>query len=136
MSLKSPPLRGRRGKTDRVQKTRADGTWTEASFWGFIRSGLRSMSRRWPPRRNALTAARRHYRGENKRQKWEFLCSACEGWFKATEVQVDHIEPVGSLLSWDDVAGFAKRLFVEKEGLRVLCQKCHDKRKEEPNAEH
>ena len=33
----------RRPKTDRVPRTRAGGTWTEAGFWGFLRSGVREL---------------------------------------------------------------------------------------------
>lgn len=41
---------------------------------------------------------------------------------------MDHIEPCGSLRSFDDVGGFVSRLFCEVEGLRVLCVGCHNAR--------
>ena len=108
-------------------KPRAGGTWTEARYWQFVRSGLRQLSRRWPPRAAALKASRRKYVGPNKRQKWEHQCAECGGWFMAKHVQVDHIEPCGNLR--DDVAGFVARLFCEADGLRVLCHSCHQARK-------
>lgn len=121
-----------RPKRNRVPKTRAGGEWTEAGFWQFLRSGFRGMSRRWPPIvRHALHAARRPYLGENKRQKWEYECCFCHQWFKGTEVKVDHITPAGRLVSWEDVEPFLRRLFVEKEELRVTCQPCHNLRHEE-----
>ena len=120
----------RKAKTDRVPRTRAGGEWTEAAFWGFIRSGLRQMSRRWPPLvRHALTESRRKSKSENKRLKWEFQCHQCDAWFPRKEIEVDHIVPCGTLKSFSDLSVFAERLFCESEGLRVLCLKCHQLRK-------
>ena len=117
--------RSRAGKTDRVPKTRAGGKWTEAAFWGFLRSGLRQMSRRWPPLVELVNAVRRPSQSANKRQKWEYQCAECRGWFPRKGVEVDHVEPCGSLRSLQDIAGFVERLFCEPEGLRVLCEGCH-----------
>jgi hypothetical protein len=89
------------------------------------------MSRRWPPiARQAINAARRPYTGANKRQKWEYQCLSCLGWFQRTWVHVDHIVECGSLRSWDDLRVFAERLFCEPDGLRVLCTTCHERRHE------
>ncbi len=86
----------RRPKTNRVERTRAGGEWTEAAFWSFIRSGLREMSRRWPPLvRHVFTASRRKYTGPNRRQKWEYECCECGAWKMQKDVQADHIEPRG-----------------------------------------
>lgn len=118
----------RKPKTQRVPRTRAGGEWTEATYWSFLRSGLRQMSRRWPPIvRQAMVAARRKYEGENKRQKWEYKCASCRKWHKGTDVAVDHIEPCGSLKSGDDIREFVERLFCEPAGLRVMCRECHRK---------
>ena len=122
----------RKPKTNRVPRTRAGGEWTEAAFWGFLRSGLRGMSRRWPPLvRHALLAARRKSQSSNKRLKWEFQCASCRGWQDRKSVQVDHVVACGSLKSFHDLSTFAERLFCESEGLRVLCVKCHQKRTNE-----
>jgi len=116
-------------KNQRVERTRAGGEWTEARYWQFIRSALRQASRRWPPiARHALESARRPYVGPNHRQKWEFCCEVCREHYKRTEVQVDHIIPVGSLKSFDDLPGFVQRLFCEEEGLRIVCKRCHSER--------
>lgn len=124
----------RRPKTSRVPRTRAGGEWTEAGFWGFLRSGFRQISRRWPPlARQALNAVRRKYSGPNKRQKWEYQCSACQQWFMGKEVQVDHIEPCGSLKAVEDIGPFVERLFAEPDKLRVLCEACHQQRTNEPD---
>lgn len=99
--------------------------WTEARFFGFIRSNLRNASRKWQPMRDAFEDAKRPYTGPNKRQKWEYQCADCEEWFKRTEVQADHIVPCGPLKCWEDLEPFTRRLFVEKEGFRILCKGCH-----------
>lgn len=114
-----------------ISKHRSGNEWSEARFWQFLRSGLRQMSRRWPPlARQAINAARRKYDGENKRQKWEYQCSTCKAWRNRKQVEVDHIVPCGSLKSLDDLPGFVERLFCEPEGLRVLCDACHALRTE------
>ncbi len=119
----------RRPKTNRVPRTRAGGEWTEASFWSFVRSGLRQMSRRWPPLvRIAVNAVRRKSQSENKRLKWEFQCSHCGCWSPRKSIEVDHIVPCGPLKSFEDLKTFAERLFCEPDGLRVLCLTCHQQR--------
>ncbi len=120
--VKGTPKAPRKPK---APKTRCGGTMTEAAFFSFLRSALRQKSRRWAPIYQCLQAARRPSRNQNKRLKWEFQCSKCNGWFPQKEVSVDHIDPCGSLRSFEDLPAFARRLFVEKEGLRVLCNPCH-----------
>lgn len=106
--------------------TRCSGTMTEAAYLAWIRSALRSKSLRWPPRNEALQAARRPYKGTNKLQKWEFKCAICKDYFKAKEVCVDHYpKPAGSILSVADIGEFANNLYCEVDNLRVLCVPCH-----------
>lgn len=51
---------------------------------------------------------------------------------KKPNVFVDHIEPVVNpetgFVSWDE---YIERLFVEEDGLQVLCKECHDKKTKE-----
>lgn len=115
-------------KRTRVPRTRNNGTMTEAAFWSWIRSGLRQKSRWWKPVAEAKKRARRSYKGPNKRRKWEYECAGCNQYFKSEEVNVDHIEPAGTLKSLDDLPGFVGRLFCEVDGLQVLCKKCHDEK--------
>lgn len=112
----------------RVVKTRGGGRYSESQFWGFIRSGLRSKYQRWAPRYAVLAAARRPSKDKkNLKLKWQFQCAKCKRWKKQTDVEVDHIEPCGSLRSFEDLPGFVERLFCEIEGLRVVCKVCHKK---------
>lgn len=125
---RSPGKATRKPKTSRVERTRAGNRWTEAQFWGFVRSNLRLMARKWPPIRDAKKAARRPYRGPNPRQKWETQCCHCQQWFMDKQTQVDHIEAAGACRSFEQAAEFMRRLLVELPVLRVLCHKCHQER--------
>jgi 5-methylcytosine-specific restriction endonuclease McrA len=109
-------------------KTRNAGTMTESAFWSFIRSSLRQKSRWWKPITQAKDAAKRKYKGPNKRQKWEYLCNVCNNYFPNTEINVDHIIPAGTLRCAADLPGFVERLFCEVDNLQVLCNVCHNKK--------
>ena len=111
----------------KAPKTRNSHTWSEGEFWSFIRASLRNRTRWWKPKLEALKRARRVSKSRNKRLKWEFRCNMCKKWFPQKEVEVNHITPVGSLRSSDDLAGFVSRLFCERQGLEVVCKICHKK---------
>lgn len=113
-------------KNPRVARTRAGGEWTESQYWQFLRAALRQAAQRYPPVvRQALERVKRRSQNEaNKRLKWEYPCAACGLWFARKLVRVDHIVPCGSLKSYEDLPGFAARLFCEPDGLRVLCIDC------------
>jgi hypothetical protein len=133
MASKRPPRTPSKNSKPKVSKARTPPfenypAWSTAKFWGFLRSGLRSTYNRWPPKWDVLNKAKRPYEGKDKRQKWEFQCGECAGWFKSTEVSVDHIVPAGSLNTFEDIAGFVERLFVGPEGLQCLCKACHDRK--------
>lgn len=107
-------------------KTRNNGTLTESAFWSFIRSALRQKSRFWKPMTQCRNNSKRPYKGTNKRLKWEYQCSKCKKWFPAKEIDVDHIIPAGSLKSAKDLPAFVEKLFIEVDGLQLLCKKkCH-----------
>jgi len=118
-------------------RTRNGGSWTEARFWGFLRSGVRGISVRWRPIQKAKEDSRRSYSGPDKRRKWEYQCSGCGQWHAGKSVKVDHVVPCGSLRSWDDLAVFCERLFCEQDGLQVLCLSCHSRKNDsERRSEH
>jgi 5-methylcytosine-specific restriction endonuclease McrA len=109
-------------------KTRNSGTLTESAFWSFIRSALRQKSRWWKPVSECKQKVKRAYKGTNKRQKFEYQCNHCKNWYAEKNINVDHIIPAGTLTCANDLPGFVERLFVEAEGLQVLCSNCHDKK--------
>ncbi len=108
--------------------------WTTAKFWAFLRSGLRAKWTRWPPKYEVLRKAKRPYVGENKRQKHEFQCAHCGLWHPQKNVTVDHMIPAGQLRSWEDLPGFAERLFCSADKLQVLCDVCHAVKTKEERA--
>lgn len=113
-------------KRVKVAKTRNAGTMTESAFWSFIRSGLRQKSRWWKPITQCKLAARRPYKGPNKRQKFEYQCNVCSNWFPEKKVNIDHVIPAGSLKCAQDLPGFVERLFCEIDNLQCICEKCHN----------
>lgn len=112
-------------KTIRKPRLRGAGKFTEAGFWSMIRFTLRQKSRFWPPIALCRKNARRKHEGSGKKLKYEYQCSICKNWFFIQDIEVDHIIPVGSLNCASDLPGFVERLFVEVDGLQVLCKKCH-----------
>lgn len=105
---------------------RCNGTMTESQYLSWIRSALRSKSLRWPPRAACLVAARRPYKGDNARQKWEYECAICRNHFSTKEVAIDHYPlEAGSILCIDDIGPFVNRLYCEVDNLRCLCHQCH-----------
>lgn len=118
----------------RVPRTRAGETWTEARYWSFIRSALRGAWNRYPVKFQYLRDNRRTRKKTNasKRTTYEYRCEACKKWKDGKDVQVDHIQPAGSLNEYGDLPGFVERLFCEADNLQVLCKGCHGiKTKEE-----
>lgn len=108
-------------KKPKVPRTRGNNTMTESQFFGFIRSGLRQKWTRWPPRFAAIKQAEVVVAGK----RW-WKCEMCNGLFKQKDVEVDHIEPAGTLTAFEHIGDYCKRLFVEVDKLRVLCKKkCH-----------
>ncbi len=95
-------------------------------FIKYVVRGLLRLWSRYPPRKEALLAARRPYQGVNKRQKWEYKCASCLNYFKGGrggDIEVDHIIPKGSYIG--DLWLWADRLFCRVENLQVLCKSCH-----------
>ena len=125
------PVRKKAAKRTVAKKTRNAGTLTESQFWSFIRSSLRNRSRFWKPITLCKMKSRRAYKGPNKRQRFEYQCAECMNYFPDKKVNVDHIQPAGSLRCANDLPGFVERLFVEVEGLQLLCVNCHDRKTKE-----
>lgn len=99
---------------------------TEKELMVWLRSGLRKISRRYPPIYEALNNAKVPYTGDNKRKKWLYRCADCQQLFDGKQVAVDHIIPAGTLLSFNDLPSFCANLFCGADGLQTLCKECHD----------
>lgn len=104
------------------------GRWTDSRFHSFVKSALRSASSRWPPKFDAINNSFVGKRVNKKsgREAKHYKCNCCWGDFPASEIQVDHIQPVidpfVGFVSWDEVV---KRMFCEAEGFQILCKACH-----------
>lgn len=116
-----------------VIKPYNNGQWTAARFHSFIKSALRSASVRWPPKyavKKAAWVRRGVYKCAGYKRKAHEVPASLpppEGKKKRiNNVQVDHkvpiIDPIEGFVSWDEVV---RRMFIEAEGLQVLCYECH-----------
>lgn len=97
------------------------------NFYTWLRSGLRSMSRRFPPVYECLAAAKRPApKDAPARQKIAYECAMCKGLFPSKQVNVDHVDDAGTLQKEEDITPFILRLFCDPSKLQVLCKSCHD----------
>ena len=119
---KQPAVKNSRARTPPYRHHTA---WSEARFWSFIRSALRSAWSRYPPKYIVVANARRVSQSANKKLKWEFQCNSCKGFFPQKETSVDHIKPAGTLRCYEDLPKFVEQLFVGVDDLQVLCSVCH-----------
>lgn len=103
--------------------------WTDAKFKGWIVSLLRRGTMRFPPRNEALKAAKteKKINASSGRLAQHYRCTSCLQEYTAKNVCVDHIEPVipvnGTFTTWDE---YIERMFCSVENLQVLCSTCHD----------
>lgn len=109
-----------------LERPFCNGQWTRARFFQFIRTALRSASVRWAPIQLCLKLAEtgRRINPKSGRLAMHYRCARCDHSYPRKGVVVDHIIPVGSLKSFDDLPGFAERMFCEVDSLRVLCLGC------------
>lgn len=61
--------------------------------------------------------------------KWVFVCNKCKKLHEIENVEVDHIEEIGSFEAMGrSLDVFAERLFCPVDNLQVLCVRCHKKK--------
>ena len=111
-----------------VPLTRASNTMTEAQFFSWILSNARRLTIKWKPRNDKLNEGRVPYKGNDKRTKWCYSCEHCGQYFKRSQIDLDHIVPCGGISCFEDIEGWYRRAFVEKDGFRRLCIECHNRR--------
>jgi 5-methylcytosine-specific restriction endonuclease McrA len=117
----------------KVEKTRADGEWTEAKFISFVKSQLRNGSQKWPPKHKVMQAA--------KVARGVYECAGCgqhvpyttkKGDGRKRNIFVDHVEPIVNpavgFTTWDD---FINNLYCDSSNLQLLCDECHTKKSAE-----
>lgn len=116
---------------------------TNAAFFGKLRSMLRKEWRHSKPYKDALNAAKVPYTLPGRR-KYSIKCQRCGDEYALQErvhigftktgkakdalaYQIDHKIDAGSLKCFDDLSGFAERLFCSPDDLQVFCIFCHKK---------
>ena len=122
----------------RVLKERnyANKTMTQSMYKSYIMSGLRQKLRFYPPclacRKESSVG--RKTNSKTGRMAMHFKCAECGDDFTDKFMQVDHIEtvtPITGFVSWDDII---ERMFIEKDGLQLLCKTCHSVKSKAENA--
>jgi len=106
----------------------------------WITSQLRRLSLRWPPRGKVLKASRRELPRKIKKDgtpfkkpNYEYQCNVCKGWFRSSDTQLDHIQPVIDVKSdkfteEEFYSTFVIGLFCYEDNFQVICHKCHDEK--------
>ena len=123
---RTPKIKAKRKSKKIIVYEWDSGTMTSIAFWGMIRNALRNRSRFWKSIAMAKQLAKRKYTGPNKKQRFEYQCNECKGWFSDKEVAVDHIVEAGKLRCLDDLLTFVPQLFCNVDNLQVLCDPCHN----------
>lgn len=111
---------------NKTNKEFADGTMTSAVFFSMIRAALRQKSRWFISIKNCRERAKIPYNGTNKRRKWSYICEKCKQEFEAKEIVVHHKIEAGQLNCFEDLPGFAERLFCNSDKLMCICKSCHN----------
>ena len=94
----------------------------------FIKGGLRTLSRKWPQKYEALSRAcvGKRFDPKTRKESFRYTCAGCGNLFKSNEVQVDHIDPVVSVedgfVDWNV---YIERMFCEADNYQILCVACH-----------
>jgi len=93
---------------------------------------LRKQWMRWPKKFAAVQRQAERVTQPDGREKTLIRCMSCECLFDRREMQVDHIVPVGPLLSLSpaDIKDFKERLFCHVGNLQALCKPCHQAKSE------
>ena len=116
-----------------AKKTRNGGKWTEARFKSFIINALRGATRKWGPmyqvRKKARIEHGLYWCAGYKRKKHKVQATLPPPKGKKNRINnsvIDHINPVvdpeTGFIDWNTLVS---RMFVEEDGLQLLCHDCH-----------
>lgn len=85
-----------------------------------LRSAIRLIWSRSKERKEVLNNTIRTRVGKDE----FYTCPICEqSWPFPAMFDVDHIEPIGSLISWRDTVTFIEKMFYGPQ--RAICKLCH-----------
>src|SRR5690554_2980734 len=102
---------------------------TQAAFMAWVRGGIRrGLWEKHPVKLNFSKSQTFPMKNDNPRSMKRFptvngsKCAICEGVFKSSETQVDHIHGNHSLKNMDDLRTFIEAMImVKEEDLQVVC---------------
>ena len=102
---------------------------TNSKLKSWLISGLRRMTMRYPPRNDALRAAKTEKKINEKtgRMAQHYRCAGCKEEFPAKGVVADHILPVvcphKGFVDWNT---YIERMFCPVDKWQIICRSCHD----------
>lgn len=125
---KKKDLAKRGAKIASLRKSIGDGgKLTDKQMCTIIRTSVRKSWMRSPVKLLKLELAKTPDYDDSNRRTWKIQCEHCKGWFKLTDVEVDHIKGEHKLQTLDDVTGFAKSILdVSLNDLQIFCKPCHE----------
>lgn len=103
---------------------------TESKYWSWVRGQLRKSWSRHPIKVEFIKSVRVKIDNPNPRGRvkkvWGIQCVRCKEHHITNNVDIDHKDPAGSLLSVKDFLSFCTKLFfVSFDDLQPLCKPCH-----------
>ena len=120
-------------KLEEILEKHSDIWNTKSKYLSFIRGGIRRGCWEKNPVKLQVIQDRRvqipnpNPRG-NKPTVWGCKCEICEGLFKQSDIQVDHIRShFSKFTEINDIQQFViDMVMVTKDDLRLVCKECHE----------
>lgn len=102
------------------------GKSSETAMLNMVRGAIRRSWMKSPTKLAYLYSKIEPDMDDTNRRKWKVACECCGGWFKMTDVEVDHKHGNHSLRTVEDFCNyFEKILMVGFDDLQLLCKPCH-----------
>ena len=103
--------------------------WSDAKWRSWVVSLLRRGTMKFPPRNEALRAAKTEKKINEKtgRIAQHYQCAGCLQEFPAKGVVADHILPVvDTVRGFVDWNTYIERMFCAIDKWQIICRSCHD----------
>jgi len=97
---------------------------TQPAFFSWLRGQLRRSWSHYPIAKKFKDSKCRPNRAGG-RAKFVGDCSQCGATMAKSRLQIDHIIPAGSIVSWETAGLFLKSLFTTSNNMRLVCKPCH-----------
>lgn len=105
-----------------MKKLTPDGRIKETTAMSQVRLAIRQVWMRAPNKLAVLEKARTPDMNPTTRTKWLFKCAICEGMFKQSDIEIDHIIGENKFTKPEDFESYWKNVLnVSIDGLQVLC---------------